>query len=94
LIFTAATWREVRSHRLVERQQAEAAVVDVDVQAIDRLVAGKHRVEQLVIAGDQPFDRGAHAFFGEAAHLEQPPLERFELLWKCRTACSTSRISR
>ena len=30
--------------------------------------------------GSQPFDRGAHAFFGEAAHLDQPPLERFELL--------------
>jgi hypothetical protein len=71
---------EVRGHRLVECQQAEAAVVDVDVQAVDRFVAGEHGVEQRMIAGDKPLDGRAHPFFGEAAHLEQPPLERFELL--------------
>jgi len=50
------------------------------VQAVDRFVAGEYGVEQRVIAGDKSFDRRAHPFFGEAAHLEQPSLERFELL--------------
>ena len=33
---------QVGGHRLVERQQREAAVVDLDVQRVDRLVAGEH----------------------------------------------------
>ena len=37
---------EVGGHRLVERQQREAAVVDLDVQAVERLVADEHAVDQ------------------------------------------------
>ena len=33
---------QVGGHRLVQRQQREAAVVDLDVQRVDRLVAGEH----------------------------------------------------
>ena len=37
---------QVGGHRLVQRQQLEAAVVDFDVEVVDRLVAGQHRVER------------------------------------------------
>ncbi len=77
---------EVRGHRLIEREQPEAPIVDVDVQAVDRLVAGEHGIELRHVARDEPLDRRAHAFFGEAAHLEQPALERFELLLKVTDA--------
>ncbi len=44
---------EVGRHRLVERQQREAAVVDLDVQLVDRLVADEHPVDQVVVALDE-----------------------------------------
>ena len=33
---------QVGGHRLVERQQREAAVVDLDVERVERAVAGEH----------------------------------------------------
>ena len=73
---------QVGRHRLIERQQREAAAVDLDVQRVERLVAGEHAVDQIAVALDQPLDRQAHLFFGQAAHLEQPRLELFELFLK------------
>ena len=73
---------EVGRHRLVERQQSEAAVVHVDMQAVDRLVAGQHGVEQPRVACDEPFDGRAHPLLGESAHLEEATLQRLELFLK------------
>ncbi len=70
---------QVGGHRLVQRQQREAAVVDLDVQRVQRLVAGERPVDELVVAIHQPLDRDPHLLFGEAAHLEQPGLELLEL---------------
>ena len=41
---------------------------------------GQHALDEIAVAVDQPLDREAHLFFGEAAHLEQPRLELLELL--------------
>jgi hypothetical protein len=71
---------EIDGHRLVERQQREAAVVDLDVQRVHRLVADEHAIEQVAIAFDQSLDRQAHLLLREPAHFEQPRLELFELL--------------
>ena len=73
---------QVGGHRLVQRQQREAAVVDLDVQRVERLVAGQHALDQVAVALDEPLDREAHFFFGQAAHFEQPGLELLELFLK------------
>ena len=72
---------QVGGHRLMERQQPEAAVVNLDVQLIDRLVAEQHLVDERPDrACTRPVKGGAHALLGQPAHFEQPALERFELL--------------
>ncbi len=68
----------------MERQQLEAAVVDLDVQLVDRLVAGEHALDRDV-ALDEPLDGAAHPFFGQPAHLEQPRLELVELFLEVAT---------
>ena len=70
----------------MQRQQREAAVVDLDVQLVDRAVAGQHAVDDRRVALDQALDRRAHVFLGEPAHLEQPRLELLELFLKVRTS--------
>ena len=71
---------EVNSHRLVQRKQSEATIVDFDVQGVQRLVADEDALDQFVIAIDQPFHGETDLFFGDAAHLEQPGFELFEFL--------------
>ncbi len=81
---------QVDGHRLVERQQREAAVVDLDVQRVERLVAGEHALDQLAVAVDQALDREAHLLLGQAAHLEQAGLELLELFLKMPDAGSVT----
>ena len=72
---------QVHRHRLVQRQQLEAAVVDFDVQLVDGTVAGEHaRRPPARSRSTSACDGRAHAVLGEAAHFEQPRLELFELL--------------
>ena len=72
---------QVDGHRLVQRQQREAAVVDLDVQRVERLVAAQHaRRSSSRSRSTSALDGQAHLFLGEPAHLEQPRLELFELL--------------
>jgi len=73
---------QVGGHRLVERQQREAAAVDFDVEVIERLVADHHAIDQLVIPIDEPLDGEAHVLFGEPAHFEQPGLQPLEFFLK------------
>jgi hypothetical protein len=49
------------------------------VQLVDRLVAVEDPVDHLDVAARQPLDGGANTLLGQAAHLEQPALEHFEL---------------
>ena len=71
---------QVGGHRLVQGQQLEAAVVDLDVQLVDRLVARRARASTSVgVALDEAAHGHADALLGEAAHLEQPLLQRPEL---------------
>ena len=70
---------QVGGHRLVQREQREAAVVDLDVQPLIgsspfstcSMSSRSRSVERL--------DGEAHLFLGQAAHLEQPRLELLEL---------------
>ena len=75
---------QVDRHRLVQRQELEAAAVDLDVQLVDRRVAGQHAVDDGRVALDESADGRADAVLGEAAHFEQPCLELFELFLKVR----------
>ena len=56
----------------MQRQQLQAAVVDLDVQLVDRLVAVEHALDELVVALGQSLDGAADALLRQAAHLEQP----------------------
>ena len=71
---------QVGRHRLVQRQQLQHAVVDLDVELVDRLVAGQHRFDEAEVALGQALDGMAHALLGQAAHLEQPGPEDLEFL--------------
>ncbi len=71
---------QVDRHRLVERQQREAAVVDLDVQRVQRTIAGQDARDQVAVAVDQALDREADSFLGEPAHLEKASFELLELV--------------
>ena len=73
---------QVRGHRLVQREQLEAAVVDLDVELIDRLIPREDAVHARGVALDERPHRRADAILGEAAHLEQPRLELFQFFLK------------
>jgi hypothetical protein len=64
----------------MEREQLEPAVVDFNVELVDRHVAGDDALDQREIALDQAPDGEADAVLREAAHFEQARLELFELL--------------
>jgi len=68
----------------VQRQQPEAAVVHLDVELIDRLVTREDLGEERRVPGDEALDRRAYALLGQAAHLEQPPLQGLEFLPEMR----------
>ncbi len=80
---------KIHGHRLIERQQREAALIDLDVQRIDWLVADQHAFDAAAIAGNQTLDGKTHLFFREPTHFEQPRLEMFELLLKMPDAFGT-----
>ncbi len=75
---------KIDRHRLIEGQQCEAAAVDLDMELVDRRVAGEHVLHDRGVARDQPLDGGPHAVLGEAAHFQQPPFEMLEFLLKMR----------
>ncbi len=85
---------EVRRHRLVQRQQLQHAVVDLDVELVDRFVAGQDRFDEAEVALGQALNGMAHAFLGQPAHFEQAGPEHFEFfLQMSDEAFHGSRIS-
>ena len=75
---------QIRRHRLMQREQLEAPLVDFDVQSVDRIVAGQHLLGPRVIAVDQRLHRGAHLLLGGAGHHQQPLLEVVEIILEVR----------
>ena len=73
---------QVDGHRLVKRKQCETAIIDLDVQTVQRSVAGDHTVDQRAVAFDQTPHREPDLFFGQAAHFEQARFELLEFLLK------------
>ena len=91
LILTADDDRaQVDRHRLVERQQLEAAVVDLDVQLVDGRVAAEHALDRRHVAVDQAAHGQPQAVLGQSAHFEQAGLELLELLLKVRDVAFVS----
>jgi hypothetical protein len=66
----------------MEREQLEAAAVDLDVQLIDRHIAAKYPIHQLTVPLDQGLERRPDPILGKPAHLEQSGLELFQLVLK------------
>ena len=86
---------QVDGHRLVQRQQREAAVVDLDVQLVDRRVADEHALDQRrgrARRGPRPPARTRSS--------ARPPISSSRVLscssssWKCRTTRIARAISR
>ena len=73
---------QVHGHRLIERQQREAAVVDLDMERVERAVADEHARDEIAVAIDQALDRQSDLLLRQPAHLEQASLELLELLLK------------
>ena len=84
---------QVRRHRLVQRQQLQHAVVDLDVELVDRFVAGQDRLDEAEVAVGQALDGMADAFLGQAAHFEQAGLEHFEFFLKVSDEAFHGRVS-
>jgi hypothetical protein len=82
LILTAGP--QVGCHGLVQRQQSEAAFVDLDVQRVYRLVAAQHVVDGREVTRHEPLNGGAHALLRQPAHFEQAALKGLELLPEVR----------
>jgi len=69
---------QVGGERLSQREELEAAVVDFDVQLVDRLVAADHIGDELGVACRQACDGLSEPLFGEPAHVEQSTHEGIE----------------
>ena len=81
----------VDGHRLAQRQQLEAAVVDFDMELVQHVVAGNDVGEDTGIALDEAADGHADALLGEAAHGQQAMLEFGELFGKMPLFCGAVR---
>jgi hypothetical protein len=62
------------------RSTPEASVVDFDLQVIDSGIPGNHLGQRLVVSIDERSHDCAQALFGQAAHRQQPLVQRGELL--------------
>ena len=75
---------QIDRDRLVQRQQLDAALVDLDVQVVEWLVARLHARREVGVALHQRGRHQAHLLLGDAAHHEQPLLQRVEVLLHLR----------
>ena len=73
---------EIRRHRLMQREQLEAAIIDFDMKVVDRLVARGDRVESVRVPVHETVHRFPHPFLGEAAHRQQSRREGVEFFLK------------
>ena len=64
----------------MQRQQLHAAAVDLDVELVDRRVAGEDLLDEREVAVDERLDGGSDAVLRQAAHLEQPRLELIQFI--------------
>ena len=71
---------QVAGERLLERQQAQAVLVDGDLHAVDRAIVGEHLVRQRRVAPLQRLDGFLDDALGAAAHAQQLLLQRLELV--------------
>jgi len=70
---------QVGGHRLLESEQAQAAVVDLDLHLVHLLVRGDDPLDGV----GPPLDQGArgrvHPLLDERPHVQEPALERLQL---------------
>src|SRR5205085_1708814 len=78
---------EINGHRLMESEQRKAAVVDFNVELVDRAVAVKDARDRIRIAPDQAVDSRPHAVFGKTTHFKQACFQLLEIglkMTRCR----------
>ena len=66
----------------MQRQQREAAFVDLDMEHVERAVARQDACDEVAVAVDQALDGQPDLFLRQPAHFEQTGLELFELRLK------------
>jgi hypothetical protein len=75
---------QVCGHGLVKGEEAEASIIELDVQLIEGLVAACHRLDQGLVAQHEPLHGGTDPLLGQAAHFEQPGLHGLEFFPEVR----------
>ncbi len=66
---------------LAQSQQAEAQLVDLDVEPIDLPIPRDHRLSGLRVAVDQSAHRRRGLLLDQSTHLENPMVERPQLFF-------------
>ena len=73
---------EVARHRLLEREEVDALLLDFHFHAVDDAVAGDDAARLLAVALQQRFDRQAQRRLRLARHREQADLDVAQLVVK------------
>ena len=66
---------QILRHRLLGRDQAQAAVLEFEVQGVDDVVGGDHRLRLLDAARLERVDRALHRRIDEPPHPEEIVLQ-------------------
>ena len=81
---------QVGRERLLQREESEAALLDVDLEAVDRAVVLEHLLGHDWIAPSQRVDRLAHDRLRSSSHEEQVLLQLLQLLLEVPFHCGSS----
>jgi hypothetical protein len=73
---------KIARHRLLQRQQRDGRLLHLDLERIDRLVAGDHRLRLSRVALEQRLDGQLHEALRLLRHVDHRALQRIELIVK------------
>jgi hypothetical protein len=85
---------EVRGHRLLEREEREAAVVDLDAQEVHFLLVGEDILDEGLLAAHQGGDALVDHRLRHAAHGEEPLAQLLEIGLEVSLHRALPRLSR
>jgi len=78
---------QIPRQRLLESEQAQTAVVDVELEPVDHLVVREHLARQRGVAAPQRVDRLEDDALGAPAHAQELLLELLEIVFEVPLHC-------
>jgi hypothetical protein len=66
----------------MQREKRETAIIDFDMELVDRAIAIKDTTDRIHVSTHQPFNGGSHAILGKSAHFKQSSLQLLEVRLK------------